>query len=62
MAPKKTRKASEKKGANETQGQNCAVINPYALAKLIAEQRIPWNQLPDVPSVLEQLLATPSGN
>jgi hypothetical protein len=59
MAPKKTRKATEKKITHEAQGQNCAVINPYALAELIAGQRIPWRQLPDVPSVLEQLLATP---
>src|SRR5215510_8846030 len=39
--------------------QNCAVINPFALAELIAGQKIPWKDLPDVPRVLEQLLATP---
>jgi len=44
---------------SSTQGQNCAVINPYALAELIAGRKIPWKTLPDVPSVLEQLLATP---
>lgn len=41
------------------QGQNCAVINPFALAELIAGKKIPWNDLPNVPQVLEQLLATP---
>jgi hypothetical protein len=43
----------------QSQGQNCAVINPFALAELIAGQKIPWKQLPDVPRVLEDLLATP---
>jgi hypothetical protein len=45
--------------ASPAQGQNCAVINPFALAELIAGQKIPWKDLPDVPRVLEQLLATP---
>ena len=40
------------------QGQNCAVINPYALAELVAGQPIPWNELPDPHRVLEQVLAT----
>lgn len=42
-----------------THGQNCAVINPYALADLISGQKIPWNEIPDPRSVLEQILATP---
>lgn len=41
------------------QGQHCAVINPYALADLVSGQRIPWNDIPDPRSVLEQILATP---
>jgi len=41
------------------QGQNCAVINPYALAELVAGQKIPWKKLPDAPRVLEQVLGTP---
>lgn len=45
--------------ADGAQGQNCAVINPFALAELIAGKKIPWKELPDVPQVLEQLLATP---
>jgi len=40
-------------------GQNCAVINPYALADLVSGQRIPWNDIPDPQRVLEQVLATP---
>jgi hypothetical protein len=48
------------KGPDDSaQGQNCAVINPYALADLIAGQSIPWKDLPDAPRVLEQILATP---
>ena len=43
--------------ASGGQGQNCAVINPYALAELVAGQPIPWNEVPDVPRVLEQVLA-----
>jgi calpain family cysteine protease len=50
---------SAKHQERETQGQNCAVINPFALAELIAGRKIPWKDLPDVPRVLEQLLATP---
>lgn len=45
--------------AKAVQGQNCAVINPYALAELVSGQRIPWDELPDSKSVLEQILATP---
>jgi hypothetical protein len=45
--------------ASGGQGQNCAVINPYALAELVAGQPIPWNEVPDAPRVLEKVLATP---
>ena len=49
-----------KKGAeSSSQGQNNAVINPFALAELVAGQRIPWGELPDADRVLEQILATP---
>lgn len=41
------------------QGQNCAVINPYALADLVSGQRIPWDKISDPHSALEQVLATP---
>lgn len=41
------------------QGKNCAAINPYALADLLAGQRIPWKELSDPQRVLEQILATP---
>ena len=41
------------------QGQNCAVINPYALAELVSGQPIPWKEIPDPQRVLEQVLATP---
>jgi hypothetical protein len=46
-------------GATQGSAQNCAVINPYALAELIAGRKIPWTQLPDPANVLEQLLGTP---
>ena len=54
-APARARSAA----AAEGQAQNCAVINPYALAELVAGQSIPWNDLPDPQRVLEQVLATP---
>ena len=50
---------SKKDAAGTTQGQNCAVINPYALADLVAGQHIPWKEIPDPQRVLEQVLATP---
>jgi Calpain family cysteine protease len=40
-------------------GLNSAVINPYALAEVVAGQRIPWRELPDTPRVLEQILGAP---
>jgi hypothetical protein len=52
-------KTSKGDTTDTTQGQNCAVINPYALADLVAGQRIPWKDLPDAQRVLEQILATP---
>jgi hypothetical protein len=45
--------------AAPARGQNCAVINPFALADLISGQRIPWKKLPDANRALEQILATP---
>ncbi len=39
--------------------QNNGVINPYALAEVIADRKIPWKDLPDAPRVLEEILQTP---
>lgn len=39
--------------------QNNGVINPYALAEVIADRKIPWKELPDAPRVLEDILQTP---
>lgn len=50
---------TKKAAAGNAQGQNCAVINPFALADLVTGQRIPWADIPDPKSVLEQVLATP---
>src|SRR5439155_10752159 len=50
---------TKSKSRSPAQGQNSAVINPYALAELIAGRRISWKELSDAPRVLEQLLATP---
>jgi hypothetical protein len=57
MATRKTTGAKTAAVADK-QGQNCAVINPYALADLVSGQRIPWNDIPDPQRVLEQILAT----
>jgi hypothetical protein len=59
MASTKSQTSSKSKSRNSRQGQNCAVINPYALAELIAGRKILWKELPDAPRLLEQLLATP---
>ena len=59
MATNKSKTPDKAKHDTPAAGQNCAVINPYALAELIAGRKIPWKELPDVPQVLEQLLATP---
>jgi len=50
---------SKENEADSDQGQNCAVINPFALADLVAGQSIPWKEISDPKRVLEQLLATP---
>lgn len=39
--------------------QRSAVINPYALAELIAGRRIPWKSIEDTRGMLEELLQTP---
>lgn len=39
--------------------QKSGVINPYALAELVADQKIPWPDLPDTPKVLSDILQTP---
>jgi len=59
MASTKPKTLTKSKSRNAKQGQNSAVINPYALAELIAGRKISWKELSDAPRVLEQLLATP---
>ena len=59
MASTKTKTLTKSKNRSAAHGQNSAVINPYALAELIAGRKISWKELPDTPRVLEQLLATP---
>ena len=46
-------------GSDADAAQNSAVINPYALAELVAGRRIPWKTLPDPPRVIEDILQTP---
>jgi Calpain family cysteine protease len=43
----------------EHTGAASAVINPYALADLVAGEPIPWRRIPDPARTLEQVLATP---
>ncbi len=43
----------------EQEIQRSAVINPYALAELVAGRRIEWKQVEDIPRLLEELLQTP---
>lgn len=57
MSP--ARRQTRRQTAASTRGQNSAVINPYALADLVAGRPIPWKELPDPRRVLEQILATP---
>jgi hypothetical protein len=45
--------------SNEEAARNSAVINPYALAELVAGRRIPWKRLSDAPQVLADILQTP---
>lgn len=49
----------EQTDSNTKAAQNSAVINPYALAEVIAARRIPWNEIADVPRLLEDILQTP---
>ncbi|MCL4879221.1 MAG: hypothetical protein KJ064_21370 [Anaerolineae bacterium] len=52
--------AKREEAVNAVQiGQNSAVINPYALAELVAGRKIPWKEIPDAPRVLESILDTP---
>ncbi len=44
---------------DEGVAQNNGVINPYALAEVIADRKIPWKDLPDASRVLEDILQTP---
>jgi len=44
---------------NTKVGQDCAVINPYALAELVAGRKINWKAVPDKRRMLEELLHTP---
>ncbi|MDX1412022.1 MAG: C2 family cysteine protease [Nitrospirales bacterium] len=39
--------------------QNTAVINPYALAELVAGRRIAWKEITNAPKLLEEILQTP---
>jgi hypothetical protein len=43
----------------EKEIQRSAVINPYALAELVAGRRILWKQVDDVPRLLEEILQAP---
>ena len=43
----------------EREAPNAAVINPYALAELIAGRPIPWKTIDDTRRVLEEILQTP---
>ena len=43
----------------EERVQHSAVINPYALADVVAGRPIPWKRIPDPARVLEQVLQTP---
>jgi Acetyl-CoA carboxylase, carboxyltransferase component (subunits alpha and beta) len=39
--------------------QRSAVMNPYALAELVAGRRIAWKEIEDTRGMLEELLQTP---
>ncbi len=60
-----TPKKSEQKLHREAEAfggeaaQNSAVINPYALAELVAGRKIAWSEIPDAPRELEDILQTP---
>jgi hypothetical protein len=55
MAVKKT---GNSKGESNV-AQQSAVINPYALAELLAGRRIDWKAVKDRPQLLESILQTP---
>jgi hypothetical protein len=50
---------TDSQAANVALAQNSAVINPYALAELIAGRRLQWKQMSHPTQVLEDLLQTP---
>ncbi|MBI1282109.1 MAG: hypothetical protein GC179_28540 [Anaerolineaceae bacterium] len=54
-----TVRAADDVAVGEGVAQNNGVINPYALAEVIADRKIPWKELPDAPRVLEDILQTP---
>ena len=45
--------------APASEGQNCAVINPFALAEAVAGRKIPWATPSDPRRMLEEILGTP---
>ncbi|HSV38859.1 MAG TPA: C2 family cysteine protease [Nocardioidaceae bacterium] len=50
---------SDKIDLTEGTPQNCGVINPYALAEVIAGRRINWSSVQNRAELLEDLLQTP---
>lgn len=58
--PKAKAKASLENGTPNTEAaENTGVINPYALAELVAGRKIQWKNLPEKHKVLEEILQTP---
>ena len=55
----KPRRSRPDNAAESGAAFHAAVINPYALAELIAGRRIAWSRLPNVPRLLEDILQTP---
>jgi hypothetical protein len=51
--------ARKQKSDTRSIAQNCAVINPYALAELVAGRKINWKKVADKRGMLEELLQTP---
>src|SRR5688572_22219061 len=47
------------RNVDEAETPRSAVINPYALAELVAGRPIPWKQIHDRPRLLEEILQTP---
>jgi hypothetical protein len=56
--PKAERPVREAKNPEDAI-QRSAVVNPYALAELVAGRRIPWQEIDDTRGMLEELLQTP---